>query len=292
MRKFIWLFLALALAPRDALAVTPVCGTADDTASVQAAINSLLVDLPQATCKVRELDGTFRPGLTIQGTGLNSALVPIQSGVNVLDLTGTTHATLKSFRICGICLISTVPKMALLLAQGVGAPTSDVFTMINVRIDGCFGLAAIYNLQVASSSIIASQIWADCGMTIIHTGNNFFGVSSKWTTINNANDLVPSDWSLYQTEIHNLGNSQALWLGGMQSHRMYGGNIASSATPVSINPVMINGVITYPDNLIFDGTTFYADFPPTPTCAIQNNAGALGVPQFRANRVTMPTKVC
>jgi hypothetical protein len=73
-----------------------------------------------------------------------------------------------------------------------------------------------------------------------------------------------------------------------RSIRMFGGNVSSSGIPVSINAVGLGGVVKTPKYLMFPGTTFYNDFAPWPPCAIQNNAGADGVPVLQANESPFP----
>jgi hypothetical protein len=282
----------LMLAHSTALAQTPVrCGTGDDTAAVQAAINTNVVLLPNGPCYVSQLNGINKVGLFISGFGLNSELVPIRSGVNaVLDLTGSSHVILKDFRICGDCAPSISPTVALLLAQAQGSASSDALRIQNVRIDGCSSLASIYNLQVPSSRMLNSQIYNRCGFTMIHTGNNFFGAASAFVKINAANNMVPSDWDIFGTEVHQLNTAtpqSAIWLGGVNGYRHFGGNISSSNHPVSINAVAINGVVVGPNHLIFDGTTFYSDSAPVAQCALKLDAAVPDL-QLRGNPTGFP----
>ncbi len=256
-------------------------GNTDDTSEIQSAINSSgYVELkPRATYHVGSLNITNTGGVTIKGCGrLSSVLKPIKSGVNVIDLTGSTNITLEDFRIGGWPNNGIFPKTGILNAQTDGSYASDATHIKGVRVDGAFSLAAWYNLQVASSMVVGSHFYnyqASCPV-VIHTGNNFFGATSDFTRINNANNNVPSDWSFLQCEIHSINAAAGFWMGGTQSYRYFGGNIASSVMPVDMNGVVVNGAVSNPSYTIFDGTTFYADQAPSPPLAIRQGA-AFGV---------------
>lgn len=268
------------------------CNLEDDTPTAQAAINATRqLILPAGTCRFSSINATNLSGVSIIGQGnLISQIVPIQSGVNVIDLTGSNTKTLRDFRICGYCDMSVIPSTGILDAQSSLAYSSDVTIIERVRVDGKFSLAAWYNLAVASSAISYSQFYNynPGGQVAIITGNNFFGAVSHFTTIDNSNNHTPSDWTFTQVEFHNLsGSGGALWIGGATSLRFYGGNMSSSGIPVSINATLNgSGVAISPGWIIFDGVTFYNDFPPTPPRAITNNSGV--APLMRANQAGFP----
>lgn len=270
---------------------TPTCGTADDTAAIQAAIDNttpqgrVKVVLPMGQCRVSSLNVTNRQGVTIEGQGAATQIIPIQNGANVIDLTGTSTVTLRDFRICGYCDMNVVPSIGILAAQMNGNMNSDVVHIDNIRVDGKFTLAALYAYGVHSSSVAWSQFYnyQANGLTAILTSNNFFGAASAFVTINQANDSQVSDWTITGTEFHNFASGWAFWMGGVSSLRVYGGNMSSSGPIASSNAVTISGVNTYPDTVIFDGTTFYSDNPPTAPYAV----GGLTAGQyitFRANK--------
>jgi hypothetical protein len=249
-------------------------GNSDDTPEIQAAVDSGYAEFLPKIYNVTSVNVTNRLGTVIKGCGrLLSCLIPKQSGVNVFDLTGSSNITLESFRI-STTITTLVPRTGILNAQRQGDYSSDATTLRDIRIDGHFSLSAWYNLQVASSYSIGSHFYnyqAGCP-AVIHTGNNFFGAASQFQTINNANDHTPSDWTFVQNEIHSIGAGQGFWMGGTQSYRYYGGNIASSICPVDMNGVVVSGQVINPTNVIFDGTTFYADFAPLPAVAIRQGA--------------------
>jgi hypothetical protein len=290
------------------------CKGPDDTEVIQAAINKHNhVILPAGICHVSTLDGTNhvdplngpKPrGLVIEGQGLElSQLWPTKSGVNVIDLTGSSNVTLSKFRICGYCTPKVVPSTGILSAQTSGSAASDVFGCDRVRVDGSFSLAAIYILSVASSNIEYCQFYnyQPDKITAIFTGNNFFGAASTFATIDNANDQYPSDWTITGSEFHNLGNQAALWLGGILGARFYGGNAScGSATCghpiVSVNKVTGkdsrtgNDVDFLPADIIFDGTTFYTDEGAQLTCGVSVDSGDPSAVTFRANFSSMPLR--
>ncbi len=287
----------LAVSPARSQAIT--CGLPDDTPTAQAVLDAgqpLL--LPFVNCNIRALNATNRLGPWISGFGLMSQITPIQSGVNVIDAVGSSNVTLKNFRICGMCNPSITPTTGILAAQNSTNYASDSLQIDHVRVDGNFTLAAFYNLQVASSQVIFSQFYnyTPGGIVVVMTGNNFMGAASEFTSINNANNYVPSDWTFDQVEIHELGGlpnaGTGLWIGGLTSFRMYGGNISSSHEMVSNNAVIVNGQVAIPGFNIIDGTTFYNDYAPAPACAFRNNAGAGALPLFRANAISTAQLVC
>jgi hypothetical protein len=293
--KLIIALAALFFISSPSFALSPVCGTSDDTPAIQAAFDAGgLTKLPSGVCKVCSLNGTNRPA-TLQGDGIWTAIFPICSGMNLMDFTGSGTVTVRDFHICGTCTPGIVPKIGILTAFS-DVNTADVFTMDKVRIDGSFSTASLFIYQTASSSVSASQIYnyKAGAVTTVMTGNiSGWGVSSAFATINPLANSAPSDWTFTAVEQHNLGSGNVLWIGGANSIRFFGGNLSSSGLPVSINAVPnSSGGVTYPGNIMFSGTTFYSDFPPTPPCAIQNNAGAPGAPILQGNQITMATKVC
>ncbi len=280
--------VTLILAPLILLSVPAsaavVCGTADDTPAIQAAIDAGgKVVLPAGDCRVTSLNVTNRQGVTLEGQGtLATRLIPIQSGKVVLDLTGSSNITLRDFRLCGYCDMAIVSTIGILNAQSTLGYNSDVTGIVRVRVDGNFSLAAWYVHGVASSYASYAQFYNyQAGVpTVIFTGNNFFGAASAFTTIDNTNSYPPSDWTLTQTEIHNFGGSWGLWIGGAMSFRMYGGNISSSHPLVSLNAVVMAYGTQYPANIVMDGTTFYNDFLPAPACVLSGQTSAVSL---RAN---------
>lgn len=270
-------------------------GTADDTAEIQAAIADYeTVVLPSGTCRVSSLDLTNRIGVTIKGQGiLGTQIIPIQSGVNVIDNTGSSNTTLRDFRICGFCNPSIVPTTGILGAQRQGAYTSDVLSIERLRVDGNFSVAALYVYGVASSNIFASQFYnyQPNAITAIFTGNNFFGAASAFATIEPNPLYMPTDWTVVQTEFHNFGSGWAVWLGGARSLRFYGGNMSSGHPVLSVNAVMGQAGQMNPAYIIADGVTFYGDeiTHVTPACAVKGMTGAI---TFRANESPVPLTGC
>jgi len=273
--------------------ITPLCGTSDDTAAVQAAIDTgFPVLLPAGYINIRSLDLTNKQGAVLKGCGiLATNIIPLQSGVNVIDVTGSSNTTLSDFHISGATVPTISPSVGILNAQPAASYSSDVTLIERVRVDGYFGTAAWYNLGVASSAVSFAQFYnyTAGGQVAILTGNNGWGAVSHFTTIDNSNNHMPSDWTLTQVELHNLGSGGSLWIGGANSIRFFGGNMSSSGIPVSINAVVTgSGSVAYPSQIIFDGTTFYNDFAPAPPRAITNNAGPACAPIMRGNQSSFP----
>jgi hypothetical protein len=115
--------------------------------------------------------------------------------LNVIDLMGASHASLRDFRLLRLLHArhrsgDRNPECLDIVQCGLGR-----HEIVNVHVDGEFSIAAWYILQVASSAAERSQFYnyKPGAMTVIFTGNNMFGASSAFTTINNANDYAPSD---------------------------------------------------------------------------------------------------
>jgi hypothetical protein len=277
----IWVFSILLLSALSAYSqtyVTPKCGTADDTPAVQAAIDSgMPVLLPVGQIRISSLNMTNRQGAVLRGCGnLATDIIPTQSGVNVIDLTGSSNTTLSDFHIAGASVSGIYPLTGILSAQAAGSYTSDVTMMDHIRVDGYFTLAAWFNLGVVSSAASMCQFYNyfPGSQVLVITGNNFFGAQSFFTALDQSNNFMPSDWTFTQVELHNLGGGWSLWIGGAQSIRFYGGNIASSHVPVSINAVISgSGAQINPADIVIIGTTFYNDAPPSPGSAISGNPG-------------------
>lgn len=281
---------------------TVVCGTADDTPAIQAALDATgIAELPAGHCKVSSINATNRFGPTIVGKGkFVSSLDPIMSGVAVIDCTGSSNCEIRDLNIDGAVFPNVIPAIGILNAQMAGSAACDVVGIDRVRVDGFFSLAAWYNLSCSSSHASYSQFYNySCGnITAIHTGNNFFGATSRFVAIGNA-DTTPTDWTMIGNEFHNFcqsgnnppsgGTGWTLWLGGTASYRFYGGNMSSSHAIVSINAVMTTRGQMNAADIIMDGTTFYSDFAPNAPCAVSGQSGAVA---FRQNFFGMPPTGC
>lgn len=249
----------------------------DDTPAIQAAINTQgYAELDAGQFQVSSLDLTNNQGLSIIGrSALRTTIIPTQSGVNVIDCTGSSNTLLRDFRINGIGQ-PVMPLTGILGAQMQGSAASDVLAIENVRVEGSFGLAPLFVYGVQSSRIIGGQFYqyASGAMTAIFTGNNFFGATSYFVPISTANNMEVSDWTFVACEWHNMVSNWALWMGGVQQGRFYGGNASSSGPIVSNNAVIVNGATCYPENVIFDGVTFYSDFAPVAPVAVSGLTAA------------------
>lgn len=262
----------------------------DDTPAIQAALNSKgYAELDSGDFHVTSINMADGHGLALTGKGsLRTKLIPTQSGVNVIDCVGTTNPLLRDFRIAAHGQPVT-PTTGILLGQKQGNAGADVFALDGVRVDGAFGVAALYCNGVQSSRMIGGQFYnyTQGGCTAIFVGNNLWGVQSHFTSISTANDMPVSDWEIIACEFHNLNFGWALWLGACQQFKFRGGNASSSAPIVSNNSLNMAQGLLYPHQTIFDGTTFYSDYPPSPAQACQ---GLVTAPHmiFRDVHSTMP----
>lgn len=258
--------------------LTPSGG--DDTPIIRAELVSKgYAELDVGEFKVTSLDMTNKQGWMLKGQGIRTKLIPTSSGVNVIDLTGSSNMTLRDFRINGVGQ-PVVPSIGILCAQMDGNYNSDSIFIEGVRVDGSFSIATFYNLGVASSYVARSQFYNDRAMVILFTAANYFGASSQFVTISTT-QYVPSDWTFVGSEVHQLSPAFGFFIGGSTGIRWYGGNIASSLYPVSLSGVAQSQPVD-PNFIIFDGTTFYNDQPPVPACAVQGQAGLPPV-HFRGN---------
>lgn len=282
--------LLFSVHPAQVTTTAITCGQPDDTPAINAAAAAGgFVQIPLGVCNVSTgVNGTNQFGFVLTGYGPNSVLNGIQTGAPIVDLTGASHPIVSNLRITTNYGIQS--QAGILNAQTKGSYSSDATRIQNVRIDGTYQIAAHYDLGVASSSVAYSQFYnyTPGGFTSIHTSGNGWGGHSLYTTIDDANDKPPSDWTFIQVENHDLGivngaAGTAVWLGATGNFRWIGGNISSSGTRVTINATPnphAPGSAMYPINVSFHGTTFYSDQPPSPAIDVYNNAGASGQPKF------------
>jgi hypothetical protein len=276
--------------PAQVTTTAITCGQPDDTPAANAAAAAGgYVQLPLGVCNIAAgINGTNTFGFVVTGYGPNSVLNGIQTGAPIVDLTGASHPTVSNLRITTNYGIQS--QVGILNAQTKGSYSSDATRIQNVRIDGTYQIAAHYDLGVASSGVEFSQFYnyTPGGFTSIHTSNNSWGAHSLYTTIDDANDKPPSDWTFVQVENHDLGivngvAGTSVWLGAVGNFRWIGGNVSSSGTRVTINATPnphAPGTAMYPINVSFHGTTFYSDYAPSPAIDVYNNAGASGQPKF------------
>lgn len=266
-----------------------VCGTADDTASMQHAMDTwgviILPSSPFIICKATSLNLTNRQSPSIIGAGpLLSQIQCIQSGVNCIDRTGSYSSLIQDVWITTAPGIA--PKVGILDAQPpcCASLPSDTVQNLNVRVDGTYSVATWFIASVASSKSMDGVYYNSYpgGSTVVMTGSNVgWGVTSAFTPITTTSNQMPSDWTFVSTEMHNLGGGFGFYCGGCSSVRFIGGNIAANNTPapVSINAVVnFSGATIYPRLNYILGTTIYNDIPPAPPCGIQNNGDAESEP--------------
>ena len=290
------MLLLVTLCPAPLWAANVLCGGLDDTAAIQAALDAAriarggVVQLPLGTCRVRALNGRDLAGVRIEGvTAYGTLLMPLESGGIVLDLTGSYDVTLARFLMGnGNQPGAPMPLVGLLTAQAdERTPTSNLIHLDQVVTQGSFAWAAWLNLGVASSTVMRSQFYnytAGVG-SVVFIAHNWMGLVSPFGPLM-AGDFPPTDWTLTGVEIHNMAGGVALWLGGADSLRFFGGNLSVNGSPWFVT---VNVAGTWPTgpNLIFDGTTFYTDDGSVPRCLIQSNQGTFAA-HLRATYLGVP----
>lgn len=301
MLRFLFAALTLLWVP-PAFATTTTCGTADDTPAIQAAVNAALasdgiVELPAGQCYVSSLDLTGAQGLIVRGKGRDRTwLNAIQNGAVVVDLTGALNVLLADFQL-GKFNDTVVPAVGILTAQMAGNHQSNMIHFERLYVSGSYSVAAWYNLGVDSSSVYASQFYNyQNGIgTVVFTAYNWPGVQSAFKSI--ATDAYPpSDWSMFQVEMHNFSPTAsasaggwALWIGGGQELRWYGGNVSGQSPDGWASLNYAGGVPS--KNIIFDGTTFYSDNGVPASCAVHGTGGVAGL-SFRSNQNAASVLAC
>ena len=291
------LFLLMLTAVAEA---TVTCGTSDDTASIQAAIDAarttydavapmIPVQLPTGPCRVTSLDMTGRTGIALLGP---SQIVPIADGVAVLDLTGSANIQIRDINICGQCNLSIIPSVGILVAQAAGAldGLSNKLLFDYVQVSGNYSTASLFVFGVPSSQIANSQFSNWHFITSVWTGNNFFGVQSKYLPLSESTTQMPTDWTIVGTEFHNVSEHTAIWIGGASDLRWYGGNASSNNTHVVEVHTVAGG--HSPARIIFDGTTFYSDTGVQGPCAVFFSSVPTSAVHFRANAHSQPALTC
>lgn len=263
--------LMLVVLSAPAFGETPVlCGTADDTAAVQAAIDAGgPVLLPVGVCAVSTLDARNRPGLMIRGQGqFVSHLTPISPVNAVLDLRGSAGAILEHFSL-GDHQQAVLPNTAILLGitavqDAAGQNSIDRVRLNNLFITGRYAVSALYVHGTASSMCSASRFW---NFYEAHPVATVFTSTDRYGLVPPTTSRWVADWTFVGCEFHSgrngaTGGAPAIVLDGASSFRFYGGNMASPVAPI----VWANLSHT----LLFDWVGFYSDYGPTPSCAVQS----------------------
>ena len=290
------LLLLSILKPVIGLSATVACGGVDDTVVIQAALNDVrangggLVTLPLGICPVRALNARDLVGVRIEGiTATGTRLVPLESNGIVVDLTDAADVTLANFSIGNWNQGALVPRVGLLTAQSnASIPASNVVHLDRLSLVGTFAWAAWLNLGGASSTVMRSQFsnFSSGIGTVVFVAFNWMGLASPFGPLM-AGQFPPTDWTFMGSEIHNFSSGVALWLGGADSLRFFGGNMSVNNGFPSFIVVNVAGSTPTGPNLVFDGTTFYTDDGSLPRCLIQSNQGPLPV-DLRANYLILP----
>lgn len=191
-----------------------VCAGVDDTAVIQAEINAKkfsggLVQLPVGTCAVSSLDLTQATGMTLRGHGRNvTILLPIQSGVHVLDLTDAYFVTLSDFTL-GHYQQPVVPKTGIFMAAGV-FNNNNVNTVERLFVSGRWQYAALYIQGACCGSVRDSEFWnyesSNVANTVVLTDG---GLTSAFAP-NATGAIPPNIWSFFAVEMHSMSGTAAL----------------------------------------------------------------------------------
>ena len=295
----VWICLILFIFWLSSAEAAPlVCGGVDDTLALQSDIDRAriarggIIQLPFGTCRVRALNGRNLIGVRIEGiTSFGSILAPLESGGIMFDLTDSFDITLTRFTLGNPWQPTThTPLVGLLTAHAdLATPSSNLIHLDQLVISGTFGWAAWINLGVTSSTVIRSQFYNfSPGIgTVVFVAYNWMGLTSPFGPLMTGNS-GPTDWTFLGSEIHNFGGGAALWLGGADSLRFFGGNISVNLGFPHFVDVNVAGTIPTGPNLIFDGTTFYTDDGSRPRCLVQSNQGPLPV---RVNSLGIPAGI-
>jgi len=265
-------------------------GKVDDTAAIQRAVDDTrakggTIYLPPGTYRIRSLDLTNCGGIVMRGGGADyrgSTLQAIQSGVDMLDLTGSYHFNLEN-----LCLSTAsediVPRTAILMAQVPGG-LSNAFHFEHLFVTGSFSLATVYDYGCPSSDILNCDFYnfyADGEAYVVaYTRNNFAHVQSAYTKVDEPSAvkgyLNTSDWTWTACEIHDLSTRKkkgqrsrltALRLDQTMQMRWIGGNISGEGDKL----IHFTG---HNHHIAFVGTTLYSEVG-YPAGSIFHNSGKL-----------------
>lgn len=283
--------LLLILTPMPLWAASVLCTGIDDTGVLQAVLDTVRTDgggiitLPHGICRTRALNGRYLIGVRIEGVSATATrLIPLESDGVMLDLTDAADVTLANFSIGNWNQGAALPRIGLLTAQSDTAnPKSNVVHLDRLSLVGTFSWAAWLNLGGVSSTVMRSQFsnFSSGIGTVVFLAYNWPGLTSSFGPLM-VGDFPPTDWTFTGVEIHNFGSGVALWLGGADSLRFFGGNMSvNNGFPYFVTVNVAGRTPTGP-NLIFDGTTFYTDDGSVPRCLIQSNQGMFSA-YLRAN---------
>ena len=248
---------------------------ADDTDAIQRAIDIAkakggTIYLPPGTYRVRSLNLTHCGGIVLRGAGAGyrgSTLQATESGVNVLDLTGSYHFNLENFWI-STTSENVVPRTAILMAQVSGGP-SNAFHFENLFVTGHFSLATVYDFGCPSSDMLNCDFYnfypGGEAVVMAFTRNNYAGVTSAFTEVDKPSQekgyLNTSDWTLTACELHDLSTQRnkgqrskltALRLDQTMQMRWVGGNISGEGDKL----IHFTG---HNHHITFVGTTLYSE---------------------------------
>jgi len=250
-------------------------GKADDTDAIQRAIDMTkakggTIYLPPGTYRIRSLNLTNCGGIAMRGAGADyrgSMLQAIESGVDVLDLTGSYHFILENFWL-GNAGEHVLPRTAILMAQVPGGP-SNAFHFQNLFVSGNYSLATVYNYGCPSSDMLNCDFFnfypGGEAVVMAFTRNNYAGVKSAFTEVDEPSFskgyLNTSDWTLTACELHDLSTHRnkgqrskltALRLDQTMQMRWVGGNISGEGDKL----IHFTG---HNHHITFVGTTLYSE---------------------------------
>lgn len=265
-------------------------GKTDDTAAIQKAIDETrarggTIYLPPGTYRIRSLDLTNCGGIVMRGAGAGyrgSTLQAIESGVDMLDLTGSYHFNLENLYL-STAGEHVIPRTAILIAQVPGGP-SNAFHFEHLFVMGSFSLATLYDFGCPSSDILNCDFFNfyDGGeaYVVAYTRNNFAGVKSAYTQVDEPSPkkgyLNTSDWTWTACEIHDLSTHKskgtrskltALRLDETMQMRWVGGNISGEGDKL----IHFTG---RNHHIAFVGTTLYTEVG-FPAGSVFHNSGRL-----------------
>lgn len=263
-------------------------GGTDDTAAINAAVAAAragrgIVFFPAGSYSVTSINMTGCQGVTLQGAGVQATtIMPHAGATNIIDGVGSSGCILRDFQIGAFN--ATGAQTAILLASDSAHPSGlDRWHLENLYVSGSYSKATLYVYGIVSSTAVNCDFYnyqSGGGTVAFFTSQNTASAASAYATITAAT-INTTDWTLVGCEIHDASASVSgmpLRINGTGSVsgdlRFVGGNISAFGSgSVNANQYVYFDGTTH--NVVFAGTTFYADVGPNPLFVTNVASGTL-----------------
>lgn len=263
-------------------------GTTDCTLAVNAAIaahgsNYGTVQFVTGVYVVSSIDATMQRGLILRGSGTHANATQIigkTADKNVIDLTGSVDCKIEDFLVSGDS--TNIPKVGILLARDIGGGSCDKHFFSDIRMNGKFSVAAIYNFASEKPTFINNVIINEANNACCYKASqdNPDSIASDYATILSGSQSG-TNHNFFNSTFWYYGTSgYAMWFDDGENINFFGGAITCPGITNDIS-VFIKDV-----NLInFIGTRFEA-FANTTHFRFEGNVGHVDITNCHISHAT------